>query len=669
MAKYNIGIDTGGTYTDAVIVDMRDRKVVASSKALTTRGDLSIGVTEALGQVLGQVGDGFKRDEISLVSLSTTLATNALVEGRGSSIATFLIGFKDAMVERTGIARAIPSARIIRVAGGHTHDGEEREALDEAAILSALEETRGSVDAYAVAGHFAVRNPGHENRARQLIHAVTGCPVTASCDLSDDLDGPRRGLTAALNARIVSLIVALVSAVRSSLERQGISAALMIVKGDGSIATAEAVTERPIETILSGPAASVIGAKFLSGFSDFIISDIGGTTTDVAIVKNGWPNLCAKGSVVGGYRTLVHAIDMQTVGLGGDSEVEVDFEGRIVVRANRVVPISLMGARWPSMLEGLRASLRAGMGMRRASRYLVRPDGSDRDSAVTDLSKSDLALLQSVEKEPKPYSDLVFRVTEKAAIARLVDRGLVQVVGFTPSDAAHALGLQSQWSRDAAVVACMLIGRSSGLISNNDQHADEECRNFAQLVFDAVVAKSAHLMLERLCGQRLDANAPLVTAVTTGDHRVGDLGITLKSELPVVAVGGPAAVFYTEVGRRLGVDAVIPEYSAVANAIGAAIGMVKARAVVEITKREDGAFNIHHAGEPVVTNTGPEAVTKAKAIAEAEAHLHSVAMGGRDIQVDLQIRRILLPGRDGDDALIAATVVAECTSAPQLDSP
>jgi len=667
MAKYNIGIDTGGTYTDAVIVDMRDRKVVAFAKALTTRGDLSIGVTEALDEALRQMGADFKRDEVSLVSLSTTLATNALVEGRGSSIATFLIGFKDAMVERTGIASAIPSARIVRVAGGHTHDGEEREPLDEATIRSALEATRGSVGAYAVAGHFAVRNPGHETRARELIRELTDCPVTLSSDLSDDLNGPLRALTAALNARIVSLIVALVSAVRSALAQQGISATLMIVKGDGSIATADAVAERPIETILSGPAASVIGARFLSGCLDFIISDIGGTTTDVAIVKNGWPNLCEKGSVVGGYRTLVHAIDMQTVGLGGDSEVAVDFEGNITIKPNRVVPISLMGARWPSILETLNASLDAGVGMRRASRYLVRPEGSDREAALSDLSKSDLELLRSVEKEPRPYSDLVSRVSESVAIARLVDLGLVQIVGFTPSDAAHVLGLQSQWSSEAAVAACMLVGRAGGLISNDDQHADAECSRFAQAVFDAVVAKSAHLMLERLCGQRLDADAPLVTAVTTGGNRVGDLGIALESQLPVVAVGGPAAVFYPEVGRRLGVDAVIPECSAVANAIGAAIGMVKARAVVEITKREDGAFNVHHEGEPVVTNTGPEAVAEARVIAEAEAHRRSVAMGGRDIQVELEIQRILLPGRDGDDALIAATVVAECTSAPQFE--
>jgi N-methylhydantoinase A/oxoprolinase/acetone carboxylase beta subunit len=207
------------------------------------------------------------------------------------------------------------------------------------------------------------------------------------------------------------------------------------------------------------------------------------------------------------------------------------------------------------------------------------------------------------------------------------------------------------------------------LISNDEKQAEAECRGFAQSVFDAVVAKSAHLMLERLCGQHLDASAPLVTAVTTGNHRVGDLGITMKSEIPVVAVGGPAAVFYADVGRRLGVKAVIPEYSAVANAIGAAIGMVKARAVVEITKREDGAFNIHHEGEPVVIDTPQEALAEARAIAEAEAHRHSVAMGGRDIQVGLQIQRILLPGRNSDDALIAATVVAECKSAPQLDPP
>jgi N-methylhydantoinase A/oxoprolinase/acetone carboxylase beta subunit len=371
--------------------------------------------------------------------------------------------------------------------------------------------------------------------------------------------------------------------------------------------------------------------------------------------------------VVGGYRTLVKAIDMQTVGLGGDSEIEVNFEGHIILRANRVVPISLMGARWPSLIETLKASLSAGVGMRRASRYLVRPEGSEQEGSVGDLSKPDLELLASVDKEPQPYSDLVFRASQRGGIARLIDRGLVQIVGFTPSDAAHVLGLQSQWSREAAVAACMLIGRANELISYNENEAEAECRGFAESVFSAVVAKSSHLIIERLCGQRLDATDSLIAAVTTGNHRVAELGVALSSEIPMVAVGGPAAVFYPEVGRRLGVKAVIPNDSAVANAIGAAIGLVKARAVVEITKREDGAFNVHHEGEPFVTRSPHEALAKAQEIAEAEAHSHSVAMGGRDIQVSIEVERILVPGRDGDDALVAATVIGESTSAPQLD--
>jgi N-methylhydantoinase A/oxoprolinase/acetone carboxylase beta subunit len=240
-------------------------------------------------------------------------------------------------------------------------------------------------------------------------------------------------------------------------------------------------------------------------------------------------------------------------------------------------------------------------------------------------------------------------------------------VGFTPSDAAHVLELQSQWSRDAAVAACMLMGRANEVISNDASEAEAQCRDLARSVFGAVVAKSALLMIERLCGRRLDTSASLVEAVTTGSHRMGDLGVSLKSEIPVVAVGGPAAVFYPEVGRRLGVEAVIPKHSAVANAIGAAIGLVKVRAVVEITKREGGAFNVHHEGEPVVTYSPQEALAEAQAIAEAEVHSHSVALGGRDVQINLEIQRILLPGRDGDDALVAATVIAESTSAPQLD--
>ena len=125
MSAFNIGIDTGGTYTDAVVIDTNQRKVLASAKALTTRGDLSIGVLESLQKVLDASREQIDPQQIGLVSLSTTLATNALVEGKGSAIAVILLGFDDTMLERTELKTALPAAKVVRIAGGHQYDGSE----------------------------------------------------------------------------------------------------------------------------------------------------------------------------------------------------------------------------------------------------------------------------------------------------------------------------------------------------------------------------------------------------------------------------------------------------------------------------------------------------------------------------------------------------------------
>ena len=466
MTRYAIGIDTGGTYTDAALIDAGARTVLAKAKALTTKGDLSIGVTEALDRVLdaagsdaGSNGHGVSGADIALVSLSTTLATNAIVEGHGSAIGVILAGFDDKMAERTEIARAIPGVRILRVSGGHDHAGNEAEKLDEAAVAAFLRETGGAVEAYAVASHYSVRNPAHERRVRALAAELTGRPTTLSSDLAHALDAPRRALTAALNARIIARIVALVAAVRVSMHRHGVDAPLMIVKGDGTLADADAVAQRPIETILSGPAASVIGAKFLSGLADFVISDIGGTTTDVAVLENGWPKLDRSGAIVGGRRTLVRAIDMRTFGLGGDSEVDFENDGRVALRTNRIVPASLLASRHPSVLRHMRRVLADPEGEPYAGRFLVRPFGHDGGAVAAELTVRERDMLDLVQGEPIPMKDAVKGPSNHRALDRLVGLGLLQVSGFTPSDAAHVLGLQGQWLREGAVLAGALFKR------------------------------------------------------------------------------------------------------------------------------------------------------------------------------------------------------------------
>lgn len=664
MSAFNIGIDTGGTYTDAVVVDTTQRQVLASAKALTTRGDLSLGVLESLQRVLDASRGQVDPEQIGLVSLSTTLATNALVEGKGSAIAVILLGFDDTMLERTELKTALPAAKVVRIAGGHQYDGSELALLDETALQAALESLTGTVDAYAVAAVYSVRNASHERRVQALIQQQTGCPVTASCDLSEALNGPRRALTAAFNARIIAMIVALINAVQTALKAQHIAAPLMVVKGDGSLASAQAVIEKPIETILSGPAASVIGANFLSGLKDFIISDIGGTTTDVAIVRNGWPALNEKGAMVGTHRTMVKAIDMQTIGLGGDSEVAVDALGKVSLQANRVVPVSLIGARWPSVKKHLQAAMSQGMGLGIATLFLLRPEGFDPARDPTDLTAAEKSLLAAIGTEPLPWTQVVSSVSDRRRVLRFVERGLVQLAGFTPSDAAHVLGRQSQWSKEVAELACLMIGRSYGKVSYNEANLKAECQAFAQEVFEVMVAKSVHVLIESLAAGSFAANDPLVSLIARGQHLLSHLQVKLQPSIPLVAVGGPAPVFYGEVGKRLGVETVIPEGSEVANAIGAAIGLIRVQAVVTIGLKEQGGFSLHHSGDPLFFVEASNALAEADRLVRQMAEAKAQQMAGEVLQTEVQTERLDIPNFVGDTGLISATLRAECLARP-----
>ncbi len=321
MAKtYLIGVDTGGTYTDAAVIEAQGHKVVASAKSITTKGDLSIGVTGAITAAIATLPQGLKPEDISLVSVSTTLATNAVVEGHGSAVGVILIGFDQAMAERTGIAKAFPGMPIAMIAGGHDHNGDEAKPLD---VGGAGSRDRQPCRSMPSPSHrpsrCAIRRMN--TRARDLVAQVTGKPATLSTELTSALDAPRRALTAVLNARLISRISMLITAVRRSMAELGIDCPLMIVKGDGTLALAERVALRPIETVLSGPAASLVGASWLCGRRDFIMSDMGGTTTDLGVLRDGRPQVAEQGAEVGGWRTMVKAIDVKTIGLGGDSEI------------------------------------------------------------------------------------------------------------------------------------------------------------------------------------------------------------------------------------------------------------------------------------------------------------------------------------------------------------
>lgn len=662
--ELRIGLDTGGTYTDAVVLD-GERRVVASAKALTTHWDLSIGLGAALRTVLAAFPEGVRR-QVSLVSVSTTLATNAVVENRFSPICAILAGFNERMVEQAGIKGA--SAAVVRVRGGHDPAGREEEALDEAAVEAAVREFAPRVEAFAVAAQFSVRNPEHELRIRERIRALCDKPVTCSHELSSRLDAPKRALTAALNARLVPHIRHLLSALRESLRSEAIDAPLMVVKGDGTLMRAELALEYPVETVLSGPAASVVGAAFLTGLRDFTVADMGGTTTDVAIIVGERPVVRTDGAVIGGWRTMVEAVDVRTCGLGGDSEVRLDRHARIAIGPRRVVPLSLLAHQFPEALAEL--SLLAGAERLPpfAGQFGRRHPGGEPGAHLDRLERR---VWEALGTSPKRL-DVVARTAQGVeALRRLVDRGLASIAGFTPSDALHVLGRHSGWNLDAARLGAAILAieeRNEGARKGRDTP-----EGVCERVYEQVIRRAARVVLESALAQDPGIEPPegrwgplgiLIDCAVEGRPMSGLLDARLRLSNPLVAIGAPAGAFYTEVARRLGARLVVPEHSAVCNAVGAVAGVVSETCDVLVNQPEWRVFRVHDPAGIRDFREADEAIAAAKDVSRGLALAAAHRAGATDPHVETSVIERRARAQSGGDYLAEATVRSRATGRP-----
>jgi N-methylhydantoinase A/oxoprolinase/acetone carboxylase beta subunit len=660
MAKsYIIGIDTGGTYTDAVVIEREAQRILASAKSITTKGDLAVGVGLAMQEALKKLEGTLVPSDIQLVSISTTLATNAVVEGHGGAAACVLIGFDDDMAKRTGITAAFPDMPQLRIVGGHDHNGDEVSKLNKTELHKQLETLKGKVGSVAIASRFAVRNNAHEAAARDLVQQVMGIPATLSSELSSALDAPRRALTAVLNARLVGHITRLINAVKRAMTGLGIACQLMIMKGDGALAAAESIMHRPIETILSGPAASLVGAKWISGLDDFIMSDMGGTTTDVGILENGRPLLAPQGAEVGGWRTMVKAIDVKTIGLGGDSEITIGVNGRIEVGPQRAVPLSLLAARLPEVLTLLEADLAETEGGSLLGRFIILPFGDDDRPPPHGLSPREAEVLAIISDRPTPLKKVAVSSVAQRALNALRRKGLVQVSGFTPSDAAHVLGLQSNWESTAAQMGGKLLHRFRTMTMPDEQvlHA------FCQEIWAATVTRSARVILDCALGPQANADA-LLDSVCAGATTIGRAKVHLGPAMPIVAVGGPVKIYYDEVAKRLHTDVVFAPFCDVANAVGAASALVASRATVTIDGDGSGLFRVHGGGEVAQFMSGIKALEHGSALASRLATAQAEQGGAKSPRVELTITKNHLPEAKDDEGLITATITAEAIGRP-----
>ncbi len=654
--KRGLGIDAGGTYTDVVVFDFDSREVLCKAKALTTRWDFTIGINEAMDKLDASLLSG-----VELVSVSTTLATNAIVEDLGQK-AGLLIMPPYGLFESSDISHR----PIAQIAGRLEISGEQLEPVDCEQIVRVVREmidTQG-VKAFAVTGYASHINPAHELAVKAIVEEVTGVHVTCGHALSDKANYRVRAETAALNARIIPHLKGLLADVATSLEQRGIDAPMMVVKSDGSLMNVTTAGLRPIETMLSGPAASVAGASFLADVSDAMVVDIGGTTTDTAVIRDEQVKTSAEGASVGKWRTHVNALDLRTLGLGGDSHINWQ-RGVFSIGPRRVAPMAWLAARadvTPGLdwLEGYLDHLDYATAPMMMVTFLDHPS----DMALTDLEKS---LLELVHDRPYSVAELAIALGCVSAgfvpLERLAQADLIQCCGLTPTDLYHANGTLGLWDASA----------STRMLALFSQVARISAETFSARVLEQFVRE---LTTELFCKQVYDESgvddkdpSPMVRAMMRNWLSGGSEGWRARMKLthPIIGIGAPVGLFLPAAAELLETEAIIPPHADVANAVGAITSLVSVRRQVRIVPNEAGMY---------VLEGLPEAPAKATF---AEAHDAGVAglielvrtlaldAGTRETRVEIRVDDRTAEMDEGRSQIFLGRVLtAQITGRPDL---
>jgi N-methylhydantoinase A/oxoprolinase/acetone carboxylase beta subunit len=321
---YRIGIDVGGTNTDAVILD-QNNKIVAKTKTPTSE-DIISGIYESLDKVLFQSNINVK--DIGYVMLGTTHCTNAIVERKGlRKVAVIRIGKPATMAIKPMVGwpqdliDAIGKKYFI-IKGGHEFDGQEINELDYDEIDQVINEIRGKFEAVAISSVFSPVNTSHEDTLENILIDKLGdsIDVCVSHEIGSIGLIERENATI-LNAALGGVIRKLATGFQEALKRRGIQATLYLAQNDGTLMSVDYAMRYPIMTIASGPTNSLRGAAYLSKIKNAIVLDVGGTTSDIGILVNGFPRLSAMGVEIGGVRTNFRMPDLISIGLGGGTVV------------------------------------------------------------------------------------------------------------------------------------------------------------------------------------------------------------------------------------------------------------------------------------------------------------------------------------------------------------
>lgn len=646
-----LGIDAGGTFTDGAVVDLHTGVVLSKFKTPTTKEDLPGSIRRCLDGL-----DAHLLSQCILASLSTTFATNAIVEGKGARAGVLLLGY-----DKYDIAK-VQAEHIIAVKGKHDIRGREVDPINESEIRRAVNELvqAENVQALAISGMCSVLNPAHELAARGIASDEADLPVVCGHELSMELDAIRRATTAYLNARLLPVVVDLIHAVESELRKRHVGAPLMVVRSDGSLMSVSDALVHPIHTIFSGPAASGVGALYLAGVQDAIVVDIGGTTTDILLSEGGEVKMSVSGTVVNGLAVSIPSVMSHTVGFGGDSYIRRNGSGTLTIGPERVIPICVLAERSKSIVDELRKmqSQKASSLCQPVELFMLgwaAPYG--------DLTAGEKDLLAALSDGPK-CSELIARACgcphpSLLPLDRLERSGAIIRSGLTPTDILHASGKFAMWDTDAARMAVEIYA------ADLEISPDALCGLALEETRKTLVRE---LLAAGLSDGGGSEHLEQFTAMF-GENTSKFVRLSADLTRPVIGIGAPVGAYLPDCCKTFGAETIIPEHSEVANAVGAVVGRIAVKTKAVISPVGPGVYTVH----TPIDCCDFTCLTEAEEYAEKQVRAYLLERIHKDytgfkFRYNLQKQQNTAKSNDGEllvESVVTGTAV--CTSMPKKD--
>lgn len=554
--NFILGIDTGGTYTDAVLITKEERKIVDKAKAFTTHDDLIKGIDRCIDML-----EHTDCSEITEVHISTTLALNSVLERKFDKIGLVQI---DRAIETEPPANY---AVVIKdpFYGQRTHNCGE--TIPE--ILDIQKKFANNVEYIIVTSPSKSRDNWREHVFASQIEKIMDVEAFCVSDYCEDDDYTDRTITAMLTLYLKPIIDGWIKSVENMMTEKGINARLKIMNAMGRLISCDEARRDPLSTLFSGLAASVAGGLNMVEAEDFLLIDMGGTSSDITRIIGRQFREVKEYSKIDKFTIRRKTMDVQTFGIGGDSYIKLSQSGSIVAGPGKAIPICVMSSRFPYLEEELKSC-------RRPENYemLTVQDidcfigaGHYRREELTGFEERVVKYLTG-----NPHNVFViaehFNIDPDALhLDKLVRKGAVKLISLTPTDVLHAEEKYREWNVDGAKAAISHMAEQIGttmdvciamikesITETLVKACMQSIANFEKEQFDFDDSKGALFLLESF-------------------YRSSDSMLEMKFEInkPIVALGAPAGAWLGPVAERLNTEVMIPEHCEVANAFGVAI--------------------------------------------------------------------------------------------------